>query len=188
MGADHDGFYALPLAVCILYASYRLRKQQPVNILALLLSLLIVGFIQYGVFPAVGPEHAFPQWYPLHPPMLAQIAILPISIPNAPRNCMPSLHLAAALVVWWNSRIWPQWGKLLVFLFLLGTVFSTLALGEHYLADLVVAFPFTLAFQAGWTRSIEFENPARRRALLVGAGLTVAWMVLLRYGLILFLI
>lgn len=181
-------YYALPLAGCVLYASYRLRERQPVAILALFLSLMIVGFIQYGVFPAVGPEYAFRQWYPLRPPALAQIALLPITVPDALRNCMPSLHLAAALAVWWNSRIWPRWGRLLTFLFLLGTIFSTLALGEHYLADLVVAFPFTLAFQAAWTTSVEFTNPARRWPLWLGAGLTVAWMVSLRYFLFVFLI
>jgi PAP2 superfamily len=181
-------YYALPLAACVLYASYRLRERQPVAILALFLSLMVVGYVQYGFFPAVGPVYAFPQWYPLHPPALAQIAILPITVGSAARNCMPSLHLAAALVVWWNSRIWPWWGRLLAFLFLLATIFSTLALGEHYLADLVVAVPFTLAFQAGWTRSVAFASPARRRPLWLGAGLTVAWMVGLRYFLAVFLI
>jgi len=123
-------YYALPLAGCVLYASYRLRERQPVAVLALFLSLMVVGYVQYGLFPAVGPVYAFPGWYPLHPPALSQIAILPIAVPNAPRNCMPSLHLAAALVVWWNSRIWPRWGRLLAFLFLLATIFSTLALGN----------------------------------------------------------
>jgi len=181
-------YYALPLAGCVLYASYRLRERQPVAVLALFLSLMVVGYVQYGLFPAVGPVYAFPGWYPLHPPALSQIAILPIAVPNAPRNCMPSLHLAAALVVWWNSRIWPRWGRLLAFLFLLATIFSTLALGEHYLADLVVAVPFSLAFQAGWTTSVEFASPARRRPLWWGAGLTVAWMVALRYFFSAFLI
>jgi len=101
---------------------------------------------------------------------------------------MPSLHLAAALVVLWNSRIWPQWGRLLALLFLLATAFSTLALGEHYVADLVVAFPFTLIFQAAWTTQVEMVNPVRRRTLWAGIGLTVVWFVALRYGLRLFLI
>ena len=187
-GLTTSVYYALPLAVCVLYASCRLQRRQPVAILPLVLSLMVIGFIQYGVFPAVGPEHAFQQAYPLHPPTLAQIALVPITVPNEPRNCMPSLHLAAALVVWWNSRIWPRSGRLLAFLFLLATIFSTLALGEHYLADLVVALPFTLAFQGAWTTSIEFANRARRRPLVWGLVLTVAWMVSLRYSLPLFLI
>jgi len=185
-------YYALPLAVCILYASYlaseRVGKPQPVPILALFLSLMLVGFTLYGIYPAVGPKHAFGELYPRTPPPLAPIAIQPMTVPNAPRNCMPSLHLAGALAIWWNSRLWSRWGRLMAGLFLWTTIFSTLALGEHYLVDLVVAVPFTLIFQAAWTMAVPFVQPARREPLAVGASLTIAWFVALRYGLRLFLI
>ena len=181
-------YYALPLAACILYASHRARERQSVLILALFLSLMLVGFAQYGIYPAVGPVHAFGALYPWHPPLLTQIAIQPMTVPNAPRNCMPSLHLAGALVIWWNSRLWPRWGRLLAGLFLWVTIFSTLALGEHYLVDLVVALPFTLIFQAAWTVSVPLQQSVRRTPLVVGTMLTLAWYVLLRYGLRLFLI
>jgi hypothetical protein len=111
-----------------------------------------------------------------------------MTVPDAPRNCMPSLHLAGALVIWWNSRLWPRWGRLLAGLFLWATIFSTLALGEHYLVDLVVALPFTLVFQAAWTVSVPLAESVRRKPLWVGTLLTLAWFVLLRYGLRLFLI
>ncbi|HMD18165.1 MAG TPA: phosphatase PAP2 family protein, partial [Terriglobales bacterium] len=128
-------YYALPLAVCILYAAHlaseRAGKPQPVPILALFLSLMLVGFTLYGVYPAVGPKHAFGESYPRNPPLLAQIAEQPMTVPDAPRNCMPSLHLAGALAIWWNSRLWSRWGRLLAGLFLWTTIFSTLALGEH---------------------------------------------------------
>ncbi len=181
-------YYALPLAACILYASHRARERQSVLILALFLSLMLVGFAQYGIYPAVGPVHAFGGLYPWHPPLLTQIAIQPMTVPDAPRNCMPSLHLAGALAVWWNSRLWPRWGRLLAGLFLWATIFSTLALGEHYLVDLVVALPFTLIFQAAWTVSVPLPQSVRRTPLVVGTMLTLAWYVLLRYGLRLFLI
>jgi len=185
-------YYALPWAVCILYAAHlaseRAGKPQPVPILALFLSLMLVGFTLYGVYPAVGPKHAFGESYPRNPPMLAQIAVQPMTVPDAARNCMPSLHLAGALAIWWNSRHWSRWGRLLAGLFLWTTVFSTLALGEHYLVDLVVAVPFTLIFQAAWTVSVPFAQPVRRWPLVVGASLTFAWFVALRYGLRLFLI
>jgi PAP2 superfamily len=185
-------YYALPLAACILYASHlaseRAGKPQSVRILALFLSLMVLGFAQYGIYPAVGPKHAYAALYPWNPPALAQIAIQPISVPDAPRNCMPSLHLAGALVVWWNSRLWPRWGRLVAALFLGATVFSTLALGEHYLVDLVVALPFTLVFQAAWTASVPLAEFVRRRPVVIGTALTFGWFVLLRYGLRLFLI
>ena len=178
-------YYAMPFAISILYAAYRRQTHRPVAFLQLFFSLMVLGSFQYGIFPAVGPRYAFQQSYPANPPNLAQIAIKPMSVPDAPRNCVPSLHLAAALAVWWNSRIWPRWGRSLVFLFLVATAFSTLALGEHYLADLVVAFPFTLLFQAAWTRSAQC---ARRNAIAWGAGLTVAWLVVLHYCLFIFLL
>jgi hypothetical protein len=181
-------YYALPLAACILYASHLARGRQPVLILALFLSLMLVGFAQYGIYPAVGPEHAFGESYPWNPPPLQQITIQPMTVPDAPRNCMPSLHLAGALVIWWNSRLWPRWGRVLAGLFLWATIFSTLALGEHYLVDLVVALPFTLVFQAAWTVSVPLAESVRRKPLWVGTLLTLAWFVLLRYGLGLFLI
>jgi len=185
-------YYALPLAVCVLYASHlasdRAGKPQPVPILALFLSLILVGFALYGSYPAVGPKHAFGELYPWNPPLLAQIALQPMTVPDAPRNCMPSLHLAGALAIWWNSLLWPRWGRLLAGLFLWTTIFSTLALGEHYLVDLVVAVPFTLIFQAAWTVAVPLTQPDRRVPLVVGASLTFAWFVALRYGLRLFLI
>jgi hypothetical protein len=185
-------YYALPLGASILYASHlasdRAGKRQPVLILALFLSLMIVGFAQYGIYPAVGPKHAFAALYPRNPPLLSQIAIHPMTVPDAPRNCMPSLHLAGALVIFWNSCLWPRWGRWLAGLFLWTTVFSTLALGEHYLVDLVVAVPFTLIFQAAWTVPVPLAQPVRRDAVVIGTVLTVVWFVLLRFGLRLFLV
>jgi PAP2 superfamily len=185
-------YYALPFMASILYASHlasaRAGKRQPVSILALFLSLMLAGCVLYGVYPAVGPRHAFGEFYPWNPPSLSQIAVRPMNVPDAPRNCMPSLHLAGALTIWWNSRLWPRWGRLLAGLFLGATIFSTLASGEHYLVDLVVAVPFTLVFQALWTVSVPFAQSARRRPLVVGAIATIAWVLSLRYGLRLLLI
>jgi hypothetical protein len=179
-------YYALPLSGGILYASHRMRPRQPVAILALLLSFMIIGFAQYGVYPAVGPAHAFHDFYPWKSVALNGIALQPMSVGRDPRNCMPSLHFGAALLVWWNSRIWPWWGRALAGIFLLATAFSTLALGEHYLADLVVAFPFALVFQAGWTKGIPLASKARYVPIIVGGTLTVVWLVLLRYAIPMF--
>ncbi len=181
-------YYALPLAVGILYAAHRNLKRPSVRILGLYLSLLIVGFAQYGIYPAAGPKHAFPGLYPWHPPALAQISVQPMAVPGAPRNCMPSLHFAGALAIWWNSRLWPRWGRALVFLFLAATVFSTLALGEHYLADLIVAFPFTLIFQSAWSVSAPALCQDRFRTIAIGAALTLLWIAALRFALPTFLI
>jgi PAP2 superfamily len=175
-------YYALPFSGALLYASHRIRLRQPVAVLWLLLSFIIVGFAQYGVYPAVGPVHAFPALYPWKENLAAQIALQPLVVGADPRNCMPSLHLGAALLVWWNSRVWPVWGRICAGLFFLGTVFSTLSLGEHYLIDLVVAFPYALAFQAAWTTAVPLGSPRRITPLVAGFGMTAAWCLLLRYA------
>jgi len=175
-------YYALPLSGGILYASHRLQHRQQVQILPLLISFILVGFALYSIFPAVGPAHVFPNLYPWTTPSATDVALEPIANTSDPRNCMPSLHFGAALLVWWNSRSWPGWGRTLAASFLIATAFSTLALGEHYVADLVVAFPFTLAFQAAWTTSLPRRSKQRYIPLLIGVVLWGVWLVLARYA------
>jgi hypothetical protein len=190
-------YYAMPLGAAVLYGAYRVRARQPVAVLALFLTLMAAGLLEYVIFPAVGPGYAFHGLYPFRLPDLAGLmtgaagigpAVGMLTIPVGARNCMPSLHLAGALIVWWNSRIWPRWGRALAFAFLVGTAVSTLGLGEHYVADLVAAFPFALIVQAAWTRVPDSARQMRRIALGTGCGLTLTWLVLLRYGLPVFLI
>jgi hypothetical protein len=72
--------------------------------------------------------------------------------------------------------------------FVLITVFDTLALGEHYLIDLVVAFPFAVAMQALCARPARRQSRMLRTVLVGGMTLVVAWLILLRYGTNLFLL
>ncbi|MGB8010412.1 MAG: phosphatase PAP2 family protein [Terriglobales bacterium] len=190
-GLTTVAYYALPMVVSILYASHlaseRGGERQRVSFLPVFLSMMVAGTVLYAVYPAVGPKHAFGELYPWNPPSLAQIAIRPMTATGL-RNCMPSLHLAGALAVWWNSRLWRRWGRMLAALFLGATIFSTLALGEHYLVDLVVALPFALVLQAAWTVSVPLTESVRWRPLVAGTTLTAAWFVALRYGLGMFLV
>jgi hypothetical protein len=71
-------------------------------------------------------------------------------------------------------------------LFVLATAFATLGLGEHYLADLIVAFPFTLIFQSACTTSVPWSKRVRRDSFYIGIFLTVVWLLLLRFGVQLF--
>ena len=56
--------------------------------------------------------------------------------------------------------------------FLAATVFSTLAMGERYLIDLVLAVPYSVAVRAA--------VDGRIRELGIGAALTAAWIVAFR--------
>jgi hypothetical protein len=185
-------YYALPAAVSIVYASHlaaeRAGKRQAVSILPLFLSLMVAGAVLYAIYPAIGPALAFAKLFPWNPPPLSQITIQPMTVPDFARNCMPSLHLSGALGVWWNSRLWARWGRMLAGLFLCATVFATLALGEHYLIDLVVAVPFMMSLQAASTVAVPLADSRRLRALIIGALLTASWITMLRYGLSLFFV
>lgn len=111
-------YYCLPLAVLLFLVFTR-----GVFYRRLLWGLLLAGLLAvpcYLLFPAVGPVH--------------------VGDPHAPRNCMPSLHLTWALLLWVNSRGWIRWAALA---FALIIALATLATGEHYVLDLVMALPFT---------------------------------------------
>jgi len=82
----------------------------------------IAGLICYYLFPAVGPI-----W---------------VRTPGAIRNCMPSLHLTWALLLWIYSS---KSLRIPMFLFALLTAAASMGLGEHYAIDLVAALPFTAA-------------------------------------------
>lgn len=86
----------------------------------------------YLAFPAVGPAH--------------------VGDPLAPRNCVPSLHMSWALIG--AFYIAPRY-RALGIAFALLTAAATLATGEHYWLDLLVAVPYTAAVCAAeglWTR------------------------------------
>jgi hypothetical protein len=65
----------------------------------------------------------------------------------------------------------------------LATAFDTLASGEHYLFDLVVALPFTLWMQAWMARTVSLRDRRRWLPAVCGCGLFVGWLVIGRFGL-----
>jgi hypothetical protein len=91
----------------------------------------------YLVFPAVGPAH--------------------LGDRLAPRNCMPSMHLAWALVLAaYLPRRWRWAGAL----FSLLTAAATLGTGEHYWIDLAAALAYAFA-------AVRVPLPAGLRSLRV---------------------
>lgn len=121
-------YEALPMVVVLaIAASSGLERKR------LLWSLCLAAVLAipcYLLFPAVGPVHA--------------------GQPNSPRNCMPSLHLTWAALLWVNTRSGQARSRWLrgFFLAFIGiTAFATLATGEHYVLDLVAAVPFTCLVQ-----------------------------------------
>jgi len=99
---------------------------------------------------------------------------------------MPSLHMGWVVLLWWNSRGLPRALRGGLFLYLLLTLVATLGSGQHYLVDLVVSLPFALAVES--TASLAFpDKPLPDKSRLVAAAgtaiaLTIAWLVVVRFG------
>ncbi len=128
---------ALPLAASgvIAYTTGRDRSQ----LLRALCFAALLAVPCYLLLPAVGPAY--------------------IGQPLAPRNCMPSLHVTWAALLWLNAQ--PVWLRRAAFCFMLITAFTTLATGEHYVLDLVAAVPFTWIVQQLSEATIRLHSAVR---------------------------
>lgn len=121
-------YLGLPVAIAVAWLldqNYNLRR-----------ALVIGGlgcWIFYALVPACGPSY-----------------VINNATGWAPRNCMPSMHFAWALMLALNSRskfafaFWLYAGVIAL---------ATIAVGEHYFVDLIAAVPYTMAVQ--WVASRE---------------------------------
>ena len=174
----------LPIAVAVIYALL-LRQGRGGDFLWLFMVAGLLGLASYWLFPASGPSYVFLERFPDHAPsqkLVRSLQLRPIAVADAPRNCVPSLHITWTLLLFWYSRGLHPAARGLALAFLLLTVLSTLGLGEHYVADLVIAVPFSLLVAAIFARRVAVQAGVRLRALLGGGGLFALWLGLLRWG------
>jgi hypothetical protein len=166
----------LPVNLCMFCALWSLRRPAGAPDVRLTFAALgVVGFALYHICPAAGPIHLFGEAYPFHPPPVSAVPMETVAIPDA-RNAMPSLHVAWSLLMlygswFFRSRLLRSYAALCLIL----TAVATLGLGEHYLIDLTVSVPLSVAIQLGCSGS-------RRRWLAAGLlmAIVVAWLVVLR--------
>jgi hypothetical protein len=125
-------YYSLPLVMMLGLAAARGRLYRRMLWSMGLAALLAVPI--YILCPAVGPAH--------------------IGEPLAPRNCVPSLHLAWAAIVWLNLQ---GWARQAAGVFVILTALATLSTGEHYVIDLIAAVPFIWAVQTIAGRLVNSE-------------------------------
>lgn len=170
----------LPVNLCLLCALWLRRRPAGAPDVRLVFAALgIVGFALYQLCPAAGPKYLFGAAFPDHPPLVSALAIETVGIPHAARNAMPSLHVAWCLLVVYNSRWYSSWLlRIYAAVSLALTAAATLGLGEHYLVDLIVAVPLSVAIQIGCA-----VNGYRSPRAWASLALTVAWLVVLRTGL-----
>ena len=176
-------YVALPLPLALVYAAQLRRKMDAA--LQTMLAFLVtgpVGVLFYNMLPACGPVHLlrnFP-WYPISSAAAAQMPLFTVPLQGA-RNAIPSLHMTWVLLVWWNSKDLPKWIRTIAMVFVVLTAMATLGTGEHYLIDLVAAFPFSLLVQAACSYSLPIRSGERRIAFLFGTFVTLIWFTLLSF-------
>jgi len=154
--------------------------------------LAVLGFVVYLLYPAVGPRPIFSEkYFPDNPPAAAEFLATWQTTPNiwggdwdeTARNCVPSLHTAWALMLFWHARSLPLWVRGLTGYYLCFTILATLGQGAHYLFDLILAVPFALAIRAAGRPSRAGTARTRWGACLFGAGITTAMLLLIRFAL-----
>jgi hypothetical protein len=186
-------YLALPFAMAVVCAWQIPRGARRISWYMLIVLLLagVGGWLLYYILPGTGPIYAFTQdfpWKNLSYHELSTFALRKMTVPTTiPRNAMPSLHVGWALLLCWNSRRFPVVLRAALLVFLAVTVFATLGSGQHYLVDLVVSLPFALTVQAlasyALPKKVKPGRSPRLAAIFTGAALTLAWLLLVRFGL-----
>jgi hypothetical protein len=166
-------YAAAPLAAVIVLLLFVRGQRMPANPLVVFAVAAVAGLAFYQVCPATGPAQFFGAEFPNYPPPV--LPLQTVGLDDVPRNAIPSLESAWALLIWWCVCYCGKWIRWVATAFLSLTLLAALGLGEHYLVDLVVAVPFAVAAMAACTRQF-------RRAAIAG-GLTLAWLLYLRFGL-----
>ena len=132
----------------VMAAMLVLEKRQAVDrergLLRSILLAAVVGYALYQLYPVVGPGPLFGARFPNGAASLAGPPqhLVDVSAISDPRNCMPSLHVGWALLVYWHARTLGTPARVGGAFWLASTILATLAMGQHYFVDLVVAVPF----------------------------------------------
>jgi hypothetical protein len=177
-------YASIAVAMAIVYSVHLHKCKSGYYMLQLFLAAGFLGWALYNVVPAAGPLYFLGPNIDGPLPTYAQLPYVVLERVNLPlsvfRNAMPSLHLGWALLLWWNSGKLGRATRWFAAAFVFFTALATLGTGEHYLIDLVVAFPFTLMVQALCTRRLP-GSQIRLVTAAVGTVIMLSWMLVLRF-------
>lgn len=128
------------------------------------------GSLSYAFVPAVGTDvycgsNLFPNgpWIPPNPdPQPVQAP------PIFPRSTIPSLHMGWILSVYYSLYLSRSLYRHIALGLVILTAFSTFSVGSHWLLDLILACPFTVAILA----LCAVDAPAKLR-WLIGSSLAI---------------
>ena len=152
------------------------------GLLRAILLAAAVGYALYHVYPVVGPGPLFGARFPYG---LARLAgppqrLIDVTAIADPRNCMPSLHVGWALLIYWHARALGGPARVAGAFWLVSTIIATLAMGQHYLVDLVVAVPFAALIDALAGGGASARRISARGQLIATAGVLLAvWYAIL---------
>lgn len=183
-------FYAyscLPLAMALAYIAH-LRAKKRLLYIPIVLGVAIFGTLLYNLLPACGPVSLLgtAQFAGDCGPLCSNIRSMTPDLdsysfnPSDPRNAMPSLHVTWALLTFWICRD-LKWGRWVAGLFLFCTIVSTLFTGEHYLVDVVAAFPLALIVWHVCVGEVPRTDPRRLLPILCGVTVLLLWIGSIRF-------
>lgn len=177
-------YISLPLFVgMVFWASNRNEQQiayRPDGLMAFVLAG-VFGYALYHVYPVVGPAYMFQSAFPFNTPDISTLVIKPLPAPLVHRNCMPSLHVAWALLCLLQARHSFLWIRGLAVIYVVCTIVAILAFGFHYAIDIIVAVPFVLAVHAASYLDIPFSG-IRKQAIFWGTMWTFGWIATLKWA------
>jgi len=160
------------------------------NVILTFIAIGVVGPLIYLLYPVVGPAYAFGtsggsfamfgDW-PRQLPGFSAARALPFD-DFTPRNCMPSLHTAWAVILFVHTRPMGRWMRRLGTIWLLGTLAATLGFGYHYGVDLVVGAVFALTIEAAMRSRVCGWGRERRQLVAFGAAVVGTVLIGVRYG------
>jgi hypothetical protein len=151
----------------------------------LLRSILLAALVGYGLYqlyPVVGPGPLFGARFPNGAAILAGPSqrLVDAGAIADPRNCMPSLHVGWALLVYWHARALGTPARVGGAFWLASTILATLAMGQHYFVDLVVAVPFAALIDAlAGGRAPGRKTSARGQLIATAGALLAVWYAIL---------
>ena len=174
----------LPLAMLVVFAlEVRDPRRLPFGLFRGLFACGFAAALLYAITPVTGPAYALGAAFPNGLAPLLERAPALLATPAgmfAPRNAFPSFHLAWALVALllaWRFG-WPARAGFGLYALLIAA--ATMALGEHYLIDLVAALPVLAAIAALCIERVSLRSPVRRQALAGGIIVYLVWVALLQ--------
>jgi hypothetical protein len=181
-------YAALPGAIAtgLAYEEYanerELRRGVGTNLLLAYMVSGTIAALLYVLCPATGPSHAFANSFPgsLPDPANVPLYLAPLA-PASPRNAMPSLHVAWAILLARSAAGARVSVRAAAWVFAAVTILATLGSGEHYVFDLIAVAPFLVVLEAATAhRFISFRS--RVPALVCGVVLYALLMVVIKHG------